>query len=235
MLKVSKKSDGSPEIFYSIQGEGANLGKHSVFLRLALCNLKCTWCDTRYTWDWSLFKPAEQILELSQEEVTRNILKYQRPYLVVTGGEPLLQQGRLLSLCESLKDKGFNIEIETNGTIIPDRRLLSLVYHWSVSPKLRNSGNPPSLCESTACYRLFNSISQSHFKYVVRDENDFAEIKSLAERYSLSTEKIILMPEAANREELLNKSSWLVELCKSSGYRFSTRLHVLLWGVERGK
>ena len=56
MLKVSRKPDGSPEIFYSIQGEGANVGKPAVFLRMGLCNLKCSWCDTKYTWDWEEYK-----------------------------------------------------------------------------------------------------------------------------------------------------------------------------------
>lgn len=235
MLKVSRKPDSGPEIFYSIQGEGANTGKPAVFLRLGLCNLKCTWCDTRYTWDWNTYEPEEQLLELSREDVEQEILKYNRPYLVVTGGEPLLQQDQLLPLFESLKGRGFDIEIETNGTIIPDRRLLNLVYHWSVSPKLRNSGNIPSVCESAECYRLFNSLSSSHFKYVVRDEADFDEVQSLVNRYRLVDGKIILMPEATNREELLKKSLWLVELCKSSGYMLSTRLHILLWNDERGK
>ena len=59
--------------------------------------------------------------------------------------------------------------------------------------------------------------------------------KALADKYNLVPEKIILMPEAQNREELLDRSRWLVELCKAQGYMFSTRLQILLWGNERGK
>jgi 7-carboxy-7-deazaguanine synthase len=235
MLKVSKKPNGLPEIFYSIQGEGANIGRPAVFLRLGLCNLHCSWCDTKYTWDWSSFKPEEQLLDVPWEEAAQEILKYGRNYLVITGGEPLMQQEQLLPLCDNLKSRGFDIEFETNGTIIPDRRLLDLVYHWSVSPKLSNSGNDISVCESAACYRFFNSLSSSHFKYVVRYESDFSEVQALAGRYGIAAEKIILMPEATGRQELLKKSRWVAELCQTSGYRFSTRLHILLWGNKRGK
>ena len=235
MLKVSRKPDGHPEIFFSVQGEGVNIGKPAVFLRLGLCNLSCTWCDTKYAWDWTTYNPKEQLAEMPREDVEQEILRYNRKYLVVTGGEPMVQQSRLMPLLEHLDNMGFFIEVETNGTVVPDQRLLNLVDHWSVSPKLQNSGNPQSLREVPECYRLFASIIPSHFKYVIQSEDDFKEVQALADKYDLVPEKIVLMPEAQNREDLLDRSRWLVELCKAQGYMFSTRLHVLLWGNERGK
>ena len=235
MLKVSRKPDGHPEIFSSIQGEGANIGKPAVFLRLGLCNLKCTWCDTKYTWDWENYRPKEQIVEMTLEDIEQEILRHNRKYLVVTGGEPMLQQDQLIPLLEHLANSGFFIEIETNGTIIPIWRLLRLVDHWSVSPKLQNSGNAQSLREIPECYRFFANTASSHFKYVIQSEDDFKEMQSLADKYGLVPEKIILMPEAQNIEELRYRSKWLVELCKTQGYTFSTRLQILLWGNERGK
>lgn len=235
MLKISRKPDGHPEIFFSVQGEGANIGKPAVFLRLALCNLKCIWCDTKYTWDWTTYNPEEQLVEMSLESVEQEILRHNCKYLVVTGGEPMIQQKPLIPLLHYLESKGFFIEVETNGTIVPDPRLLNLVDHWSVSPKLRNSGNSQSLREVTECYRFFASITSSHFKYVIQSEDDLKEVQTLAKKYDLVPERIILMPEAKSREELLEKSKWLVEVCKAQGYMFSTRLHILLWGNERGK
>ncbi len=235
MLKVSKKPDGLPEIFCSVQGEGVNIGKPAVFLRLGLCNLKCTWCDTKYTWDWKTYNSKEQLVEMPLEDVEQEILRHNRKYLVVTGGEPMIQQNRLIPLLERLENSGVFIEVETNGTIVPDQRLVNLVDHWSVSPKLQNSGNSQSLREVPECYRLFASTTACHFKYVIQSEDDFKEVQTLADKYDLVPDKIVLMPEAQSREDLLSRSRWLVELCKTQGYMFSTRLHILLWGNERGK
>lgn len=234
MLKVSRQPDGHPEIFFSIQGEGVNIGRPAVFLRLGLCNLKCTWCDTKYAWDWRTYNPKEQLVEMPLEDVEQEILKHNRKYLVVTGGEPLLQQSALIPLLERLKDKKVFIEVETNGTIVPDQRLLNLVDHWSVSPKLENSGNSQSSREIPECYSRFAHLLSCHFKYVIQSENDFREVHSIMQRYNLAPEGVILMPEAQNRDALLERSRWLVKLCKAQGCLFSTRLHILLWGDMRG-
>lgn len=235
MLKVSRKPGGHPEIFFSVQGEGVNIGKPAVFLRLGLCNLKCTWCDTKYAWDWETYNPKEQLVEMLLEDVEQEILGHSRKYLVVTGGEPMIQRNELIPLLEHLESNGFFIEVETNGTILPNQRLLNLVDHWSVSPKLQNSGNSQSSREVPECYELFAGITSSHFKYVIQSEDDFKEVQTLADKYDLVPEKIILMPEAQSREDLLDRSKWLIELCKAQGYMFSTRLHILLWGNVRGK
>lgn len=234
LLKVSRQPDGRPEIFYSVQGEGVNIGKPAVFLRLGLCNLACTWCDTKYTWNWEEYDPKEQIMEMPLEEVEREILRHNCKYLVVTGGEPMIQQRQLIPLLERLKNKEFRVEIETNGTIVPVPGLANLINHWSVSPKLENSGNPPSSREVPESYRFFGDLPSSYFKYVIQNEDDFAEVQSIIQKYNLAPERTILMPEAQNRGVLLERSRWLVELCKSQGYLFSTRLQILLWGNRRG-
>ena len=72
------------------------------------------------------------------------------------------------------------------------------------------------------------------FKYVIQNEDDLAEVQSMVRKYDLADERIILMPEAKDRETLLERSVWLVEHCKCHGYLCSTRLQVLLWGNRRG-
>ena len=85
-MKLARLPDGSPEIFHTLQGEGASLGKPSVFIRSSLCNLHCQWCDTDYTWNWEgtpwtherdgeegyqKYRKEEQITELSPEDIAR--------------------------------------------------------------------------------------------------------------------------------------------------------------------
>lgn len=234
LLKVSRQPDSSPEIFYSVQGEGVNVGRPAVFLRLALCNLACSWCDTKYTWDWQQYDPKEQIVEIPANEIQREILRHNCTYLVVTGGEPMLQQKQLIPLLQHLKNKEFDIEVETNGTIIPSPELAGLVDHWSVSPKLQNSGNPQLSREIPEAYRFFVEVPSSHFKYVIQNEDDFAEVQSIMQKFGVAPGRTFLMPEAQNTESLLERSRWLVELCKSHGCLYSTRLQILLWGNSRG-
>ena len=146
----------------------------------------------------------------------------------------MVQQEQLIPLLKRLKDKEFYIEIETNGTIMPASDLSVLIDHWSVSPKLANSGNPPSSREVPECYRFFSALPSGYFKYVIQNKDDITEIQSIAQKYNIATRRTILMPEAQNRDILLERSRWLVEICKSQGYLFSTRLQVLLWGNRRG-
>src|ERR671911_742595 len=95
--------DGQPilkisEFFDSIQGEGPYAGTPCVFLRLATCNLKCSWCDTKYTWDWENYDISTEIKETSIYEIAEKIYLSNKKHVVITGGEPLLQQTILISL-----------------------------------------------------------------------------------------------------------------------------------------
>jgi 7-carboxy-7-deazaguanine synthase len=234
LLKISRQPDGRPEIFHSIQGEGVYAGRPVVFMRLALCNLACVWCDTRYTWDWEHFDQGREVATISLDEAEDEIRRFDHRNLVVTGGEPLVQQRALTPLLECLKGRGFWIEVETNGTIVPAKALLDLVDHWSVSPKLENSGNTLPARENPRAYRLFRNLPSAHFKYVLEKPDDLAEIRALLAKYELPGDRIVLMAQARDRDTLLERSRWLVDICKSEEVLFSTRLQILLWGNRRG-
>jgi 7-carboxy-7-deazaguanine synthase len=234
LLNISRQPDGRPEIFHSVQGEGVYAGRPVVLLRLALCNLACVWCDTRYTWDWEHFDQGREVATISDDKAEEGIQQYRCRNLVVTGGEPLVQQKSLTPLLACLKGRGFWIEVETNGTIVPQKKLLNIVDHWSVSPKLESSGNPRPSRENPDAYRLFRDLTSAHFKYVLEKADDLSELRAVMDRYELPPDKIVLMPQAQDRDTLLERSRWLVEICKSEGFLFSTRLQILLWGNRRG-
>ena len=98
------------EIFKSIQGEGINAGKDVVFLRTALCNLKCSWCDTKYTWDWDNYDYSKEVKELSINQVKDEIEQFSIKHLVITGGEPMMQADDLAELLSFLKPD-FYVEV----------------------------------------------------------------------------------------------------------------------------
>lgn len=223
------------EIFYSVQGEGPNIGVPSVFLRLAVCNLRCSWCDTKYTWDWNNYDYDKEVAEMKMEEVRERILQHNCKHLVITGGEPMLQQQEVGALLTSLKEEDdFYAEIETNGTIAPNGcHLEEIMDQWNVSPKTSNSGNSQELREIPKCYEYFRKMPNAYFKYVVKNEHDLSEILELVSKYDLPRSRMILMPEAVTESAIREKSGWLVERCKSEGFRFSTRLHIILYGNKR--
>jgi organic radical activating enzyme len=139
-----------------------------------------------------------------------------------------------MPLLKSLREKGFYIEIESNGTIVPQAQFVAVIDQWNISPKLANSGNPLSAREIPRAYEFFTSLPSSFFIYIIQSEDDLFEVQGLVEKYHIALNKVILMPEATDRETLLERGRWLAELCKDRGYRFSTRLQVLLWGDKRG-
>ena len=222
------------EIFESIQGEGNNAGKPAVFLRTAECNLKCVWCDTKYTWDWKNYDYSKEVNEMSIKEVRQSLEQFRIRHLVITGGEPLMQQDDLAELLTFLKPK-FYVEVETNGTILPNNTLSVLVDQWNVSPKTKNSGNPLEMCEDNECYTFFSKKKNCYFKYVVESEEDLIEINQLISKYNLEKERVLLMTQAITKEEILEKEKNVFTISKKNNLGFSPRLHVMKWGSQRGK
>lgn len=241
MISLAVLQEGEPEIFYTLQGEGTSQGYPAIFIRLSFCNLTCKWCDTPYTWMWSdklvhnwakPYKPEEQIVKMNNEAIVSQLLKY--PHcrrLVVTGGEPLLQDEKLASLFKLLK--GYLIEVETNGTICPTH-CGTYVTQFNVSPKLSNSGNSEKRRDVEGVMTFFARSWKSTFKFVIASAEDLQEVLMLIAKYEIDKDKVILMPEGVNEEQLRQRGVWLSEICKERGFRFSTRLHILLYGQKKG-
>ena len=222
------------EIFSSIQGEGIHAGKPSVFLRTALCNLKCVWCDTKYTWDWDNYDYSKEVHELPIEKVIEKIKQFEPKHIVITGGEPLIQQNDIASLLSKLGDDYF-VEVETDCTIIPNSAMLEHINHWNVSPKTSNSGNSREAREIPQCYDFFAKLENSVFKFVIENESDLKEIDELITKYSIPKNKILLMPQASTKDELNLKKEEIEKIAKAKGLLFSSRLQVERWGNQRGK
>lgn len=242
---------GQPEIFHSIQGEGKNMGQASVFIRTSLCNLHCIWCDTDYTWNWEntrfehnydsrpgykKYKMEEMILEKSPSEIYDIVEKTGCLNVILTGGEPMLQQEELVELMQYFraKNQDYFFEVETNGTLVPTDDFDKLVNQYNVSPKISNSNNSKKLREKPAAYKFFSDSKEAVFKFVVSNKEDLEEILEICEKYAIDTKKVYLMPEGINRKELSDRQLWLVEICKKYNFKYTDRLHIHIFGDKRG-
>jgi 7-carboxy-7-deazaguanine synthase len=222
------------EIFYSIQGEGMLAGVPSVFLRTSGCNLRCTWCDTPYT-SWT---PEGEELQLGA--ILADVRKRWATHVVVTGGEPMIQPD-IVRLTERLKDFGLHITIETAGT----------VYHtvacdlMSISPKLANStptrreggkwaAQHDKLRYQPEVLKRLMAEYPYQLKFVVSEAEDLVEIEAILTETGADRSRVVLMPEGISPEAIYEKSKWLVEICKRERFRYGPRLHIDLFGNQRG-
>lgn len=226
------KLDGTLKVsehFLSIQGEGPQMGRPAVFLRLTACNLLCKWCDTLEVWKKGKRVGFESVLTEKEIFAIEN-----GAHLVITGGEPLLQQNQIDGFVMWLKnDIGFLpfVEIETNGTIMPSKYLSQVVRQWNVSPKLANSGEDiekfyqPDVI--AALIRL-----EADFKFVVNNEDDYIEA---AGAYNMIPAKQFwLMPCADNDKDLKEKQEEVSALAIKYVVNYSNRMHIQIWNKKTG-
>jgi len=218
------------ELFYSLQGEGALVGVPSVFIRTSGCNLRCAWCDTPYT-SWS-----PEGADLSLDQILDEVKAHPARHVVVTGGEPMIQP-EIIPLTERLRGLGLHITVETAGTVFQPVACDLM----SISPKLSNStpsghwaAQHDRLRIQTEILRQLMERYDYQLKFVIENPADLNEVRTLVESLAADPRRVVLMPEGTDRETLRERSIWLVEIAKAEGYRFTPRLHVELWGNQRG-
>lgn len=241
MLKVN-------EIFGpTIQGEGKSQGKQVVFLRLALCNLHCIWCDTPYTWNWKgtpfahkdKYDYEAEVHPMDTQEVVQKIKSFGIKAVVVSGGEPFLQQKGLCPVLGQLKSEGYWIEIETNGTVpIMSSEFNLCLDQINCSPKLSNSKDEEKLRIKPKSLRQLVTNNKTNFKFVIGLRKDAIEALEIIEEYGL--QEVYFMPQGRTRIEIENATQYvkdLVQKCKKDSkvdIHFTTRQHILDFDSKRG-
>lgn len=232
------------KIFYTIEGEGEYVGKPSVFMRLAMCNLTCKGfasedsphgCDSFVSWSVKNKMSFLEIFDLMEGlgyiEHLRN-----RAILKLTGGEPLIQQKQLLKFIEefvSRYDFIPVIDFETNATIMP---LQEWVDKWkatfTTSPKLTSNGDPEEKTYNPEVLK-WHVAHGSGFKFVVTSDRDLEEIwrKYMNDDRGINVPKnrIWFMPCCGSREEHITNALAVAEYAKSMHVNFSPRLQLVIW------
>jgi len=211
------------EVFTSVQGEGPTVGTPSVFIRLQGCSVGCTWCDTKYSWNPSAGEETtlETLLATVKASPVTNV--------VVTGGEPL-EHDAFVPLVSALGQLGRRVEVETAGILAPPRLP---VDQWNVSLKLAHSGVREEVRLRPAAIARFRDLG-AWFKFVVADESDVDEVLAIQAAHQLPSARIVLMPLGMERHEQDARMPAVIEWCRRHGFRFSPRLHILVWGPKRG-
>jgi 7-cyano-7-deazaguanosine (preQ0) biosynthesis protein QueE len=218
----------------TFQGEGPSIGQRAGFVRLGRCNLACTWCDTPYTWDWDRFDPAVELRRVDTSVLLEQLTGMGVPLVVITGGEPLLQQRHLVPLLEGVRAGGMRVEVETAGTIPPTAEVVRLVTRFNVSPKLASSGNPAEQRLRPSVLAAFAATNRAVFKFVVGVPGELDEVEAMAASAGLAKDSIWVMPEGTDAASILDRGHALAQPVLDRGWHLTTRLHVLLWGDQRG-
>ena len=165
--------------------------------------------------------------------------------LVITGGEPLLQQSGLIRLFETDERKADplltrRVEVETAGTISPTKEFLSVTGHGSkeavrfnISPKLAHSGNPHNRRYHPDVLRELEQLNYI-FKFVVEDLADFEEVDLIVDKVAIHPSRVYIMPRGIEQGILNETSQNIAEAVISRHYNLTGRLHIALWGNARG-
>ncbi|WP_185864626.1 7-carboxy-7-deazaguanine synthase QueE [Blattabacterium cuenoti] len=193
------------EFFYSLQGEGYHSGIAAYFIRFEGCDIKCKWCDTKYSWKIKKedFVPIEKIIDNVNNEKTNTI--------IITGGEPMMWN--LSPLTKILKKMGYNIHVETSGSYLIKDKYIDWI---TISPKKNR-------------FPLKENYEKkiSELKVVISNENDFL----FAERqsYFIKNKKnciLSLQPEWNNYDKMIPKIIYYIK--KNPKWRLSLQIHKMI-------
>ena len=210
MLKVN-------EIFYSIQGESSYAGLPCVFVRLTGCNLRCSYCDTRYAY--------EEGKDLEIGEIIDRVASYRCRLIEITGGEPLIQK-ETPDLTYRLLEKGFKVLLETNGSIdisSIDERCVRIV-----DIKCPSSGQE----KNTDLENLKRLSIKDEIKFVIGSREDYLyaqNIMSLIRKNNLKIKPALFSP-LYNQMDPKLLAEWI--LADHGDVRMQIQLHKIIWGPE---
>ncbi|BBO66806.1 7-carboxy-7-deazaguanine synthase [Desulfosarcina alkanivorans] len=207
------------EIFYSIQGESVHAGLPCVFVRLTGCNLRCSYCDTRYA-----FHDGRT---MSRASVVERVRQYGCSLVEITGGEPLNQSGTP-ALAGALLEAGYTLLVETNGSLDIDRvdRRCSRIMDIKCPSSGEEASNDPA--------NLKRLTPNDQVKFVIGDRKDFLFARHMVSRLpaSLPPERVLFSP-VSGRLPADRLARWILDA--RLGARLQVQLHRLIWpDRERG-
>lgn len=208
MLKVN-------EIFYSIQGESSLAGRPCTFIRLAGCNLRCKYCDTDYAYGNGIL--------MSKDQVLRTVAKYDCPLVLITGGEPLMQE-ESFPLMDALLEHEYQVMLETNGSLavqnVPEGVLLVMDIKCPGSGEMDKN--------------LYTNIDYlgpaDNCKFVITDRRDYEWASDVLFDYGINELCEVLMSPCHGTIEPRELAEWILK--DHMPVRLQLQLHKMVWGPD---
>ncbi len=211
------------EIFHSLQGESSLIGMPFAFIRLTGCNLRCTYCDSTYS-----FKGGKK---LSIDEILSVIAPYEVKHVLLTGGEPLLQRNTL-ELIDRLNSKNYKVSLETHGEVSVEAA--SKKARLIMDFKTPGSG----MCRGNFEKNLPFLKQTDEVKFVITSAGDYEWARTWVKSGKIPTDEILFSPAlpALNSPGVYEgvEPRWLAEqiLKDKLPVRFQLQLHKQLWGAD---
>ncbi len=206
------------EIFFSIQGEGKQMGLSTIFIRATGCNLRCSYCDTKYA-----FYEGK---EMTIEEIIGEVKKYPCKRICLTGGEPLLQD-ESVDLANELLNSGYEILVETNGSI-DISNFLKKIENRKKSLISLDIKCPSSGMHKKMFFENIHHLSpKDQLKFVIGKREDYDYAKDIVEKYEPECE-VIFQPYR-NAHKI---AEWILK--EGLKVRMGIQLQKILWGDKRG-
>lgn len=206
------------EIFFSLQGEASRAGLPTVFVRLTGCPLRCTWCDTTYSFTGG--EPA------TIASVLAEVVKYPARQVCVTGGEPLAQK-ECLALLAALCDAGYDVSLETSGA-------LDIA---AVDPRVARIMDLKAPDSGESSRNLWGNLAllnpRDEIKIVIASRADYEWARQALREHKLDDLCSVLLSPAQGLVEPTALAEWILE--DGLNVRFQMQLHKLLWGNMKGK
>jgi 7-carboxy-7-deazaguanine synthase len=202
------------EIFFSIQGEGSRAGRPCIFVRFTGCDLRCGYCDTAYAFAGGV--------DMTRGEILAEIAKHPARFVLLTGGEPLLQK-ELPTLASELVHAGYEVAIETHG-----QRPLGDLPEAAI--RIVDVKTPGSGEEATDLSYLDRLFPHDEVKFVICSEEDFRWSEQVIRRHRLPERAHVLISPAWGMVEPRDLARWLLE--SGLDARLSLQIHKVVWGAD---
>ncbi len=206
------------EVFHSIQGEARDVGRPTVFIRLTGCPLRCTYCDTTYSFFGGQWRNIDSLVDEAASHGARHVC--------VTGGEPLAQK-RCLILLTRLADAGFRVSLETSGAL--DIGAVDPRVSRVLDLKTPASGE----CGRNLIENLSLLTPHDQVKFVVCDRADYEWARNVIHEHALGDRCEVLLSPAHGQIEPRALADWM--LADRLDARLQVQLHKILWGDARGR